>query len=155
IVQPGPASQSQAMPVVRLSQNNLLRLILPVPESAAPTVHIGQQVEVKVPTLNRTFPGQVRRFEDKLSLETRTMNTEVDVPNASLLLMPGMYAEVDLTLAQRNRALTIPVTAVDIDAGKSGSDAATSGQVTVVTANNRIEPRKVLLGIETANEVEV
>jgi RND family efflux transporter MFP subunit len=155
MIQAGTASQSQAMPVVRISQNNLLRLILPVPESAVSTVHIGQQVEVKVPTMHRSFPGLVRRFEDKLSLETRTMNTEVDVPNASLLLMPGMYAEVDLTLAQRNKALTIPVTAVDTDAGKSGSDATTSGQVTVVTANNRIELRKVLLGIETANEVEI
>ena len=155
MIQAGTASQTQAMPVVRLSQNNLLRLILPVPESAVSTVHIGQQVEVKVPTLNRTFPGRVSRFEDKLSLETRTMNTEVDVPNASLLLIPGMYAEVDLTLAQRNKALTIPVTAVDMDPASASSGAASSGQVTVVTANHRIEPRKILLGIETANKVEV
>ena len=66
MIQAGTASQSQAMPVVRLSQNNLLRLILPVPESAVPTVHIGQQVEVRVPSLNRSFPAQVIRFEDKL-----------------------------------------------------------------------------------------
>jgi RND family efflux transporter MFP subunit len=153
MIQAGTASQTQAMPVIRLSQNNLLRLILPVPESAVSTVHIGQQVEVKVPTLDRSFPGQVRRFEDKLSLETRTMNTEVDVPNPSLLLMPGMYAEVDLTLAHSNKALTIPVTAVDIDAGNTGS--AATGQVTIVTANNRVELRKIQIGIETANEVEV
>src|SRR6202041_1625774 len=143
IVQPGPASQSQAMPVVRLSQNNLLRLILPVPESAAPTVHIGQQVEVKVPTLNRTFPGQVRRFEDKLSLETRTMNTEVDVQNPSLLIMPGMYAEVDLTLAQHNGVLTVPVTALDLGNAASEGGEKKAGPVTanvmVVTPNNRVE----------------
>ena len=58
MIQAGTASQTQAMPVVRLSENSLLRLILPVPESAVPTVHIGQQVEVRVPTLNRSFPGQ-------------------------------------------------------------------------------------------------
>jgi RND family efflux transporter MFP subunit len=145
MIQAGTASQTQAMPVVRLSENGLLRLILPVPESAVPTVHIGQQVEVKVPTLNRSFPGRVVRFEDKLSLETRTMNTEVDVPNPSLVLIPGMYAEVDLTLAQRNHVLTIPITAVDVD----------SGQVVVVTPNNRVAPRKIQLGIETASDVEV
>ena len=50
--------RSQAMPLVRLSENSLLRLILPVPESAVPTVHIGQQVDVRVPTLNRSFPGK-------------------------------------------------------------------------------------------------
>ena len=68
-----------------------------------PTVHIGQQVEVRVPTLNRTFPGVVARFADKLMPPTRTMDTEVDVPNPSLVLIPGMYAEVDLTLARRNQ----------------------------------------------------
>ena len=62
MIQAGTASQTQAMPVVRLSENSLLRLILPVPESAVPTVHIGQQVEVRVPTLNRSFPGVVARF---------------------------------------------------------------------------------------------
>ena len=57
MIQAGTASQTQAMPLVRLSENSLLRLILPVPESAVPGVHIGQQVEVRVPTLNRSFPG--------------------------------------------------------------------------------------------------
>src|ERR1039458_7646767 len=86
MMQAGTASQPQAMPVVKLSENSLLRLILPVPESAVPTVHIGQQVEVRVATLNRSFPGKVARFVDKLSLATRTMDTEVDVPNPSLVL---------------------------------------------------------------------
>ncbi len=153
MIQAGTASQSQAMPVVRLSQNNLLRLILPIPESAVPTVHIGQQVDVRVPSMNRSFPGLVKRFEGKLSLDTRTMNTEVDVENPSLLLMPGMYAEVNLTLLKRDRVLVAPVNAVEMDS-KSGGDA-TSGQVTVVTPNHRIELRKIELGIASANDVEV
>jgi RND family efflux transporter MFP subunit len=155
MIQAGTASQSQAMPVVRLSQNNLLRLILPVPESAVSTVHIGQPVEVRVPTLNRTFQGQVKRFENKLSLDTRTMNTEVDVPNPSLLLMPGMYAEVNLTLAQRNRVLVAPVNAVETDASGNSQNAPSTGRVAVVTPNHRIEIRKIQIGIETANEMEV
>ena len=122
------------MPLVRVSENSLLRLILPVPESAVPTVHIGQQVEVRVPTLNRSFPGRVARFADNLSLATRTMDTEVDVPNP--------------TLDRRNAVLVIPITGVDRD-----GDAA--GRVLVVTANNRMESRKVTLGLETAQNVEV
>lgn len=148
MIQAGTASQSQAMPVVRLSQNNLLRLILPVPESAVPTVHIGQQVEVQVPTLHRSFPGRVARFADKLSLATRTMDTEVDVPNANLVLIPGMYAEVNLTLDRHNAVIAVPVMAVDIDQGSSG-------RVLIVTPNNRVEVRKIELGLETANHVEV
>jgi RND family efflux transporter MFP subunit len=148
MIQAGTASQSQAMPVVKLSQNSLLRLILPVPESAVPTVHIGQQVEVRVPTLNRSFPGKVERFADKLSLSTRTMDTEVDVQNPSLVLIPGMYAEVNLTLNQRKAVLAVPITAVDMEGGRAG-------QVMVVTPEQRVEVRKIELGLETAEKVEV
>jgi RND family efflux transporter MFP subunit len=153
MIQAGTASQTQAMPVIKLSENSLLRLILPVPESAVPTVHIGQQVEVNVPTLNRSFPGKVSRFVGKVATATRTMDTEVDVPNPKLILMPGMYAEVNLTLDRRNKVLAIPVIAVDVDNG--GGPSAQTGQVMVVTPNNRVEKRKVALGIETANHVEI
>jgi len=149
MIQAGTSSNSQAMPLVRLSENSLLRLILPVPESAVPTVHIGQQVQVRVPTMNRDFPGQVIRFSDKVNVATRTMDTEVDVRNADLVLIPGMYAEVHLTLDRRNRAITIPVSAVDL-----GSDTS-SAKVVVITPENRVENRQVQLGLETADKVEV
>ena len=145
MIQAGTASQTQAMPLVRLSQNTLLRLILPVPESAVPNVRIGQQVEVKVPSLKRGFPGRVARFSDKVQLSTRTMDTEVDVQNPSLVLVPGMYAEVNLQLAEKGNVLAVPVTAIDTD----------SGSVMVVTSDNKIEVRKVKLGLETADRVEV
>jgi RND family efflux transporter MFP subunit len=149
MIQAGTSSSIQAMPLVRLSENSLLRLILPVPESAVPTVHIGQQVAVRVPTMNRNFPGLVKRFSDKVNVATRTMDTEVDVPNADLVLIPGMYAEVHLTLDRRNHALTIPVSAVDLGSGTS------SAQVVVITPDNHVENRKVQLGLETATRVEV
>ena len=149
MIQAGTASSSQAMPLVRLSQNSLLRLILPVPESAVPTVHIGQQVEGRVKTLNRGFFGRVTRFAEKVSLATRTMDTEVDVPNPSLILIPGMYAEVNLTLDSRAHVVVVPVPAIDV-----GSDES-SGQVVVVTPENHIEIRKVKLGLQTATKVEI
>ena len=149
MIQAGTASQTQAMPVVRLSENGLLRLILPVPESVVPTVHIGQQVEVRVPTLNRAFPGKVARFSDKVAYQTRTMDTEVDVPNPSLVLIPGMYAEVNLTLARHSAVIAVPVMAIDQDA------AGGSGSVMVINPNNRVEVRHVALGLETANRVEI
>jgi RND family efflux transporter MFP subunit len=155
MIQAGTASQTQAMPVVKLSENSLLRLILPVPESAVPTVYIGQQVEVRVPTLNRSFPGRVARFAEKVSMATRTMDTEVDVPNPSLVLIPGMYAEVNLTLDHRASVLAIPVMAVDRDNSDSQPGAAQTGQVSIVTPNNRVEKRRVTLGIESSNNVEI
>ena len=155
MIQAGTASQTQAMPVVKLSENSLLRLILPVPESAVPTVHIGQQVEVRVPTLNRSFPGRVARFVEKVSVATRTMDTEVDVANPSLILIPGMYAEVNLTLDRRDKVLAVPVMAVDRANSDSEPGAAQTGEVLIVTPNNRVEKRKVTLGIESSNNVEI
>ena len=148
MIQAGTASQTQAMPLVRLSENSLLRLILPVPESVVPRVRVGQPVDVRVPSMNRTFPGKVARFAGKVQLSTRTMDTEVDVPNPSLLLIPGMYAEVNLTLDRSYQALTVPVSAVDANSDGSG------GTVMLVTGE-RVEVRKVSLGLETANLVEV
>jgi len=77
------------------------------------------------------------------------MDTEVDVPNPNLLLIPGMYAQVNLTLDNRHAVVAIPVMAVDIDAESS------HGRVMIVTPNDRVEVRKIELGIETANLVEV
>src|SRR5262249_36252002 len=72
MIQAGTASQTQAMPLVRLSENSLLRLILPVPESVVSLVKVGQRLTVLVPTLNQTFSGKVARFSDRVQLSTRT-----------------------------------------------------------------------------------
>ena len=83
------------------------------------------------------------------------MDTEVDVPNPSLVLIPGMYAEVDLTLDRRAKVLAIPVMAVDMDNSDAQPGAAQIGQVLIVTPNNRVERRKVTLGIESSTNVEI
>jgi RND family efflux transporter MFP subunit len=134
------------MPVVRLSQNNLLRLILPVPESVVPSVRLGQAVEVRVPSLHRSFNGRVARFAERVNLDTRTMETEVDVPNPNLVLVPGMYAEVDLTLEHHNDVLAIPTEAV------GGSE---KQPLVYVVAGQKIEVRPVTIGLQTATLAEV
>jgi RND family efflux transporter MFP subunit len=147
LIQAGTASQSQTMPVVRLSENGLLRLALPVPESAVPLIHLGEPVDVRVSALHRSFPGRVARFSDKVEEATRTMKTEVDVPNPTLVLVPGMYAEVDLFTEQRKHVLTVPVEAVD----GSGS----SARVFTVQPSGVIQIVPVGLGIETARQIEI
>ena len=147
MIQAGTSSQTQAMPVVRLSQNNLLRLIVPVPESAVPNIHTGGSVEVNVPVLHRTFPGRVTRFADKIQMSTRTMDTEIDVPNPGLILVPGMYAEVNLQIEGRSNALAVPLDAVD-----GAGDAARAWTVDNAGAV-RIVPIKT--GIQTPQKVEI
>jgi RND family efflux transporter MFP subunit len=147
MIQAGISSQTQAMPVVRLAQNNLLRLILPVPVSAVADVHNGDPISVNVTTLNRTFPGKITRFADSLNTSTRTMDTEVDVPNPDGTLVPGMYAEVHLHLATHSNALSVPVDAVD--------GLGTTVQHVYIVRNGELHLAKVTVGLQTATRVEI
>jgi RND family efflux transporter MFP subunit len=147
MIQAGTASQTQAMPIVQLSQNNLLRLILPVPESAVARVHVGETVEVRVSSLGRTFAGRVARFANKIQPSTRTMDTEVDVPNPALTLIPGMYAEVSLRVDERQNALSVPLDAVD----RGGP----APRVYTVVSPGVIRVAMVKLGLESGQRVEV
>ncbi len=147
LMQAGTGSSTQVLPLVRLSQENLFRLVIPVPESYVRFIHIGDQVSVRVPALNRDFPGKVTRFSVDVKEDTRTMHTEVDVPNPDATLMPGLYAEATLTLDRKEDALAVPLQAVD--KGDSGST------VLVVNASGKIVQRKVTLGVQTDTDAEV
>src|ERR1039458_943073 len=83
LMQAGTTSSTQAMPLVKLSQDQLFRLVIPVPESDVRNIDVGDPVEVRIPSLTRTFPGKVARFSVDVKADTRTMHTEVDVPNRS------------------------------------------------------------------------
>jgi RND family efflux transporter MFP subunit len=140
-------SSTQALPLVQLSEDDKFRLVIPVPESYVPYIRVGDPVEVRVPSLNRSFPGKVARFSIDVDADTRTMHTEVDVPNPAGVLLPGMYAEATLKIEEKNQAITVPPEAVNIEGdGRS---------VWVVDPSGRVEERKVTLGVETPDDVEV
>jgi len=147
MIQAGTSSQSQAMPVVRLSQNNLLRLTIQVPESAVSRIHLGAPVDVTVQALGRTFQGKVARFSERLNLDTRTMETEVDVPNPKLELVPGMYAYASITTDEARDVVVAPVQAIDRKDEKA--------TVMIVGADGRLESRVVATGLESPDRVEV
>jgi RND family efflux transporter MFP subunit len=147
LVQAGTNSSTQAMPLVRLSQDDLFRLVIPVPESYVRYLHIGDSVSVMVPSLNRTFPGKVARFSVDVKEDTRTMHTEVDVQNPNHVLIPGMYAEATITLEQKAGVLAVPLQAVDHQGDQT--------TVYVVAPSGKVEIRTVTLGIQTEKEAEV
>jgi RND family efflux transporter MFP subunit len=113
MIQAGTSSNTQAMPVVHVAQDDVLRLMLPVPEAYVGTIHDGQPVHLTVPALNRSLAGKVTRFADRVQASTRTMTAEVDLKNTTRDLIPGMYAQVQLTLADSPKAIAVPVGAVD------------------------------------------
>jgi RND family efflux transporter MFP subunit len=147
LIQAGTASSTQSMPVVTLAQWSRLRLVVPVPESAVPDIHLGSAIDVVVPALGRTFKGVVARFADSLNEETRTMHTEIDVENPKDTLVTGMYAETSLVLSQKDNALSVPVEAVK----RNGSE----GTVLVVDSSGVVQEHPVKLGVDSGDRVEV
>jgi RND family efflux transporter MFP subunit len=140
-------TSSQATPVVRVADQKRLRLILPVPEAAVPSVRLSPAVGVRVPTLDRTFEGRVARFTARIQQTSRTMDTQVDVSNPDLVLVPGMYAEVTLRVQESKGAKVVPVDAVDrSQASPRAFTVLPSGVVHIVP---------LTLGIETPTHIEV
>jgi RND family efflux transporter MFP subunit len=147
LIAAGTSTSTQAIPVVRIAQISVLRLVLPIPESVAGQIHLGDPVKVHVQALNQDIEGKVSRFAGSLDLQTRTMETEIDFDNRNGGLLPGMYAETRLSLAERKNVLTVPLEAVT----RNGDDAT----VLAVTPQNVIEERHVKLGLEDSVRVEV
>ena len=147
LVQAGTNSSTQAMPIVRLSQDDLFRLVIPVPESYVQYIKVGDPVDVRVSSLNRTFPGTVARFSVDVKEETRTMHTEVDVRNKDHDLLPGLYADAKLTLEHKQDVPTVPLQALNHEQGKTS--------VLVVNSDGDIEVRPVTLGIQTSSDAEI
>jgi len=147
LIQAGTSSDTQALPLVRVSDNYRLRLDFPVSVDYVKDVQLGDSVEVRVDSLNgKTFTGTISRFTHEVDDNTRTMITEIEVPNPNLELMPGMYATVVLKVEKHLQALAVPTEAV---AGEK------TPTVYVVNQVNQIEEHSVKLGLETADKYEI
>jgi RND family efflux transporter MFP subunit len=143
---PAGTAEGLNQAVVRLAQSDVLRLRMPIPERDVPLVHAGSEVTVHVQATGQQFPGTVVRYARDVSNATRTMMTEVDVKNPDLILTPGMYADVTFNLEQKNDALIIPASAI-----VQGDQP----WVMLVDSDNRVEIRRIVLGIGGANSQEV
>ncbi len=147
LVQAGTTSETQSLPLVRVSDNYRLRLDCPVDVGYVKDIHVGDQAEVRVESLgDKSFTGTITRTTLRVNYDTRTMITEIEVPNPNLELVPGMFAAVELKLQRHPQALAIPIDAVP--PGESSS-------VYVVNHQNEIEERPVTIGLETPNKCEV
>jgi len=159
MIQAGTSSQSQAMPVVRLAQFNVLRLSLPVPVTDAAEVKDGQPVDVNVSNPARSIHGKISRFAGSVQMATRTMDTQVDVPNADGSLLPGMYAEVHLHLADRPDVMSVPIDAVDgLGTAVEQAYVVRDGVVHVVTVTTGLQTAtrlEVLSGLKSGDQVVV
>jgi RND family efflux transporter MFP subunit len=132
----------------RIAQTGRMRTYLSVPQSEADSVHTGQKATLIVPNLpGRKFPGVVTRTSNALDTSTRTLLTEVQVANEGNLLLPGMYAQVDLAVPRKDPPLTIP--------GDTLMVRSNGPQVAMVAADGSVHFQKVELGRDFGDKLEV
>jgi len=146
LIAAGTDESSNAMPIVRLAESGLLRLRMPVPESDADYMRIGGPAVVRVQATGETINTKIVRFTRSMDRSTRTMLTEVDIPNADLHLAPGMYADTTFPLQSDGKAMMLP-----IDAIVEGDQP----YVLIVDATNHVVKSPVVLGIQGPNFYQV
>ncbi len=147
LIQSGTNSNEQDIPIVRLSQSDLLRLRMPIPENDVQYVHIGDPMQVRVDAIGRSFTGKIVRFTRDVNFETRTMETEIDVENQDLSISPGMYANTQMQLAVAATVTTIPVEALVLKGNQES--------VYLLDASNRVHIRNVQVGLRGSKLAEI
>jgi RND family efflux transporter MFP subunit len=119
-----PAATSSTTPksaaVVTLMDFTTVRIDVAIPDTEAPLVRKDLPVKVTVSELpGREFQGTITRFSYALDESTKTMTTEIDIPNVDLALRPGMWASVEIELQKKENALLIPAEALVTEKNKN------------------------------------
>jgi RND family efflux transporter MFP subunit len=130
-----------------LMQSDVIRTQVYVPQDAAFGVATGVDAVVHVPEIpDRTFPGKVTRFAHALAPGTRTLLTEVDVPNPDGALSPGMYVTIELHIPRKTPAFMVPADALVFNG---------DGTQVAVVDNGTAHLHKVTVARDFGTQVEV
>jgi RND family efflux transporter MFP subunit len=130
-----------------IMQKDVIRVWVYVPQDAAFGVARGVDAIVRVPELpDREFPGKVTRIAEALQSGTRTLLTEIDIPNPDGALPPGIYCSVELKVPRKTPSFTIPAEALLFN--RNGLQAA-------VVKDGEAEIRTVRVARDLGTRVEV
>jgi membrane fusion protein (multidrug efflux system) len=104
-------------PLFKVAEVDTVRVFVHVPQLYAADIHVGMDAPTTVRERpGRTFEGKVARTADELELSTRTLLTEVDIPNPDGGLIAGMYGRITFHMTGHDQLLVVPATAILIDA---------------------------------------
>jgi RND family efflux transporter MFP subunit len=132
----------------RIAQNGKVRTYVNVPQADATSIHVGQTAQVKLPDMpSKTFPGIVTRTANALDPATRTLLTEIQVPNAQGLLLPGMYAEVNFSTPRQEPPLLIRADALVVRGD--------GNHVALVDKDGIVHFKAVLVGRDYGDQLEI
>jgi RND family efflux transporter MFP subunit len=135
-------------PLFTVAQVKPLRVYINVPEGMAQDVAVGANAELRFNEFpGREFTGKVVRTAGAIDPNSRTLLTEVDVPNESGELFPGAYTQVRLGTGANNRSLLVPANTLLFR-----SEGAAVG---VVNQDNTVELKKIKIGRDLGNQLEV
>lgn len=145
LVQPSGASGKPLFVVVRA---DTVRIFLDVPETDAGFIAADSPAKIKVPSLSaESFEGKVARTSWTLQSSSRTLRTEIDVPNPNGRLRPGMYAMAEIEVARRADALSLPKSAIL----KQGTESFCLS----ISAENKIAKLPIKTGIVAGADIEI
>jgi RND family efflux transporter MFP subunit len=132
----------------RVAQTATLRIYINVPQSNASSIRPGQIARLSVANLpGRHFAGTVARTANSLDPTSRTMLVEIQVPNPDGALLPGMYAQIDLTSARANAPLLIPGDALVVRGEGT--------LVALVRPDHTVHLQKIVIGRDYGDRLEV
>ena len=130
-----------------LMHPDVIRTQVFVPQDQAFGVGPGVEAVVRVPEIpNRTFPGKVTRIANALQPGSRTLLTEIDVPNPDWALSPGIYCTVELHIPRKTPSMIFPADAVVFDQ---------NGVHVAVVENGTVHLQKITIARDFGTEVEV
>jgi RND family efflux transporter MFP subunit len=139
---------SPTTPLYKISAIDPVRVFVQVPQDVAPSVRADVPAQVTVREYaGRIFEGRVARSSGSLDPATRTMNTEVRVPNPKGELLGGMYAQVALTLPSPHRVFEVPATAVMNDSKGL--------RIAVITPESKVKLVTVVVERDTGSTIEI
>jgi len=132
----------------RLSETSTLRVYSNVPEAYSPDIAPGVSAEVEIPEVaGKKFPGKVVRTAGAIDPTTRTLLTEVHVPNPTGVLVPGEFGEVTFHLRSSRPTVVIPSNTLLFRAQ--------GPQVALVRADSKVHLQSIQLGRDFGNSLEV
>lgn len=132
----------------RVSRTGTMRIFISVPEGYSQQIHDGMHVSVELTELpGQRFDGQVTRSTRAINVSSRTLLIEVDVPNPTGKLLPGAYGQVHIKLSAATRPLLVPAGSILFQSA--------GPQIAVVNSEHKIELRKVTIGSDFGNTVEI
>src|SRR5262249_9751739 len=135
-------------PLFTVAQIKPLRVYINVPQSLAPGITAGDQAELKLNEMpDKVFPGKVVRTSGAIDPNSRTLLTEVDVPNEDGKLLPGAYVQVHLMSGATGQTLLVPENSLLFR-----SEGTTVG---VVGSDNRVQLKKIKIGRDLGTRLEI